>query len=167
MVPELLNRFGADGLELAGLQDHRNGGEWALLLGGGPAAHGVYRGPRLGAQPSKHRCSRDGRIPPPSVPGRGPVACGAAVVKSAWQAYSLPWSQVMLRVSSAGSVLMASRIAYSTRCASRPAGRCSSSTNRLVRSTRVPTADFRLPPMSRSPSQWPGSARSSASLRVR
>jgi hypothetical protein len=29
-VPELLNRFGADGWELAGIQDYREGGEGSL-----------------------------------------------------------------------------------------------------------------------------------------
>src|SRR6266581_907924 len=41
-------------------------------------------------------------------------------------------------------------------------GRCSSIVNRVVRSTRVPIAELPSPRM-RSPSQWPGTARSSAS----
>jgi len=41
-------------------------------------------------------------------------------------------------------------------------GRCSSMVNRVVRSTSVPIAEFdAVPPMMRSPSQWPGTARSS------
>jgi hypothetical protein len=39
-VPELLNRFGADGWELAGLHDYRDGGD--VVLGGGPVADGVH-----------------------------------------------------------------------------------------------------------------------------
>ena len=41
-------------------------------------------------------------------------------------------------------------------------GRCSSMVNRVVRSTRVPMAELARPTI-RSPSQWPGTARSSAS----
>ena len=41
-------------------------------------------------------------------------------------------------------------------------GRCSSIVNRVVRSTSVPIADLSSP-MIRSPSQWPGTARSAAS----
>src|ERR1700710_2742686 len=38
-----------------------------------------------------------------------------------------------------------------------------SSTRRLVRSTRTPTEDWLLAPLMKSPSQWPGSSRSSIS----
>jgi hypothetical protein len=41
-VLELLNRFGADGWELAGLQDYRDGGDGTSYWGGGPAADGVH-----------------------------------------------------------------------------------------------------------------------------
>ena len=41
-------------------------------------------------------------------------------------------------------------------------GRCNSIVNRVVRSTSVPIAELRSPRI-RSPSQWPGTARSSAS----
>jgi hypothetical protein len=41
-------------------------------------------------------------------------------------------------------------------------GRCSSRVKRVVRSTRVPIAELPRPRM-RSPSQWPGTARSAAS----
>ena len=40
-------------------------------------------------------------------------------------------------------------------------GRCSSMVKRVVRSTRVPIAELSMP-MMRSPSQWPGTARSAA-----
>ena len=43
-------------------------------------------------------------------------------------------------------------------------GRCSSMVKRVVRSTSVPIAEFdATDPMIRSPSQWPGTARSSTS----
>jgi hypothetical protein len=54
--------------------------------------------------------------------------------------------------SSAGSVLMAWRMACSTRCAWRPPGTCSSKTNWVVRLARVPVADLQSLPMIRSPS---------------
>ena len=41
-------------------------------------------------------------------------------------------------------------------------GRCNNSVKRVVRSTSVPIAEV-LTPKSRSPSQWPGTARSTAS----
>jgi hypothetical protein len=41
-------------------------------------------------------------------------------------------------------------------------GKCSSTVNRVVRSTSVPIAELSGPRI-RSPSQWPGTARSSAS----
>ncbi len=41
-LPELLNRFGADGRELAGLQDYRDGEGRDVVLGGGPVADGVH-----------------------------------------------------------------------------------------------------------------------------
>ena len=41
-------------------------------------------------------------------------------------------------------------------------GRCSSSVKRVMRSTMVPIAELPSPRM-RSPSQWPGTARSAAS----
>jgi hypothetical protein len=40
-VPELLNRFGADGWELAGLQDYRDGGDETSYWGS-PVADGVH-----------------------------------------------------------------------------------------------------------------------------
>jgi len=41
-VLELLNRFGADGWELAGLQDYREGGDGFSYWEGGPAAYRVH-----------------------------------------------------------------------------------------------------------------------------
>ena len=94
-------------------------------------------------------------------------------------AISTPWSQVKDRRSCWGSVVidsaMASRTAWApcparggpflTRgCSPWPAmrGRCGSIVKRVLRSTRVPMAE-RCSPMIKSPSQWPGTARSSAS----
>ena len=44
-----------------------------------------------------------------------------------------------------------------------PSGRWSSIVKRVVRSTSVPMADLLAAPVIRSPSQWPGTARSSTS----
>ena len=41
-VLELLNRFGADGWELAGLQDYREGGDGSSVLGGDQVAHDLH-----------------------------------------------------------------------------------------------------------------------------
>src|SRR5260370_791595 len=57
---------------------------------------------------------------------------------------------------------VASVIAAATWPAPCPSGRCSSSTNRAGRSTSAPTADLPPAPMIRSPSHWPGTARSCA-----
>ena len=62
------------------------------------------------------------------------------VVKRTWFDISAPWSQVMERHSSSGSVVMALRMALSTLSADRPSVRCKSSTSLVERSTRVPTA---------------------------
>src|SRR6266702_1404119 len=85
------------------------------------------------------------------------------MVTWAWAAISLPWSQASDRRSWAGRDLVAPVIAAATAAASWPCGRCSSSTNRVVRPARVPIAEALPAPMIRSPSQWPGTARSAAS----
>src|SRR6266581_401646 len=96
-----------------------------------------------------------------------------------WLAISAPWSQVSDRRSWAGRVVMVAASASRTASAPCPAsagpffalgpvpwpcmgGRCSSIVNRVVRSARVPIAEL-FSPMMRSPSQCPGTARSSAS----
>ena len=57
-----------------------------------------------------------------------------------------------------------STMASATASAPCPSGRCSSITNRVARSTRVPIAEFdAVEPMIRSPSQCPGTARSATS----
>src|SRR5215469_6357722 len=56
-----------------------------------------------------------------------------------------------------GAVLQASRVPWSVM-----RGRCSSRVKRVIRSTKVPIAELPRPKM-RSPSQWPGTARSAAS----
>nr|KEP23651.1 hypothetical protein DA06_06330 [Georgenia sp. SUBG003] len=86
-----------------------------------------------------------------------------AKVISAWRAISRPWSQVSERRSCSGRVRMALTIASLTATAPCPSGRCSSITNRVVRSTRVPIAEPLAVPVIRSPSQCPGTARSAAS----
>jgi hypothetical protein len=68
----------------------------------------------------------------------------------------------MLRRSSIGRVRIARRIASSTETADR-SFRGRSSVYRVVRSTSVPTGLRPPPPRMRSPSQCPGTARSSAS----
>src|SRR5918995_596068 len=94
-------------------------------------------------------------------------------------AISAPWSQVSDRRRWSGSVKIETAIASRTASAPCPAsagplwirgpwpwpsmrGRCSSMVNRVVRSTRDPIAELPRPKM-RSPSQCPGTARSSAS----
>src|SRR5918994_2038355 len=60
---------------------------------------------------------------------------------------------------------MSCRVRAARTCAAvRPSGSGTSTTYRLDRSTSVPIADFPPLPISRSPSQCPGIARSSASL---
>ena len=97
--------------------------------------------------------------------------------RACW-AISAPWSQVSDRRSCSGSVAIVEVIASRTASAPCPAraglfltrsrpcsawrGRWSNIVNRVVRSTNVPIAE--LPsPMMRSPSQCPGTARSSTS----
>ena len=92
---------------------------------------------------------------------------------------SAPWSQVNDRRSCSGRVVIVRVMASRTAPAPCPAsagpfltrapgpwpsmgGRCSSIVNRVVRSTRVPMAELWTPRI-RSPSQCPGTARSSAS----
>src|SRR3954449_2552453 len=89
------------------------------------------------------------------------------------------WSQVSDRRSCSGRVVIVVAIALRTASAPCPAsagpflarcpwpcpsnrGRCSSIVNRVVRSTRVPIAELPSPRI-RSPSQWPGTARSATS----
>ena len=79
------------------------------------------------------------------------------------RASSAPWSQVSeLRGSSGGGAIlsMMARWACSASC---PSGRCSRIVNLVVRSTSVPIALLSRPPVMRSPSQWPGTARPSIS----
>ena len=87
------------------------------------------------------------------------------MARAIWRckAISLPWSQVSDRRSCAGIDAIAWVIAAATAAGSRLCGRCSSSTNLVVHSTRVPIAEALPAPMIRSPSQWPGTARSAAS----
>jgi hypothetical protein len=76
---------------------------------------------------------------------------------------SLPWSQVIDRRMCSGSPLISRIIASATDSASCRPGRCNKIVNRVVRSTRVPTAYRLCAPTIKPPSQWPGTARSSAS----
>jgi len=71
----------------------------------------------------------------------------------------LPWSQVRDRRSWSGSRAIEVVRAGRTWSARQPSGRANSCTNRECRSTSVPTADGRRP-ITRSPSQCPGTARS-------
>ena len=59
-----------------------------------------------------------------------------------------------------GSSRIRSIIAVATSSAVCRPGRCNRITNRVDRSTKVPIADWLPPPMIRSPSQCPGTARS-------
>ena len=68
-----------------------------------------------------------------------------------------------MRRSSSGRALITGIISSATTSAVRSSGRCSRPTNPLERSTRVPIWEAEFFPMIRSPSQCPGSARSSAS----
>src|SRR5512143_4328511 len=94
-------------------------------------------------------------------------------------AISAPWSQANDLRSWSGKLVIVVAMASRTASAPWPAnggpllargwvpwpgmgGRCSSRVNRVERSTKVPMAD-RFVPKIRSPSQWPGTARSSAS----
>ena len=98
--------------------------------------------------------------------------------RACW-AISAPWSQVSDRRSCSGRVVIVRAMASRTASAPCPAsagpflvrtpqpwpamrGRCSRIVNRVVRSTSVPMAELPKPKM-RSPSQWPGTARSAAS----
>jgi hypothetical protein len=85
-----------------------------------------------------------------------------AMVNSRCSAISLPWSQVTERASSVGNVLIRLVIARRTSSAV-PSASLSSMTKRVFRSTRVPMQLLFLDPTMRSPSQWPGTARSSTS----
>ena len=86
-----------------------------------------------------------------------------ATVNAAWPDISLPWSQVRERRRAAGRVVIfAATAAATVRRCGRRAGRMMRQ-NRVVRSARVATADCPSLPMIRSPSQWPGTARSAAS----
>ena len=93
-----------------------------------------------------------------------------------------PWSHVSDRRSCPGEVVIVRTIASRTASAPSPAsagpffscgplpwpsigGRCGSIVNRVVRSTSVPMAELPEPRI-RSPSQWPGTARSAASAPV-
>ena len=75
----------------------------------------------------------------------------------------VPWSQVSERRRVAGRVMIFAQMASRTVAAPRSSGRCSSITNRVLRSTSVPIAEPPCAPMIRSPSQCPGTARSSTS----
>src|SRR3954447_6879317 len=86
-----------------------------------------------------------------------------AMLKARWAAISAPWSQVREPRRCSGRVAMLVTSWSRTASAVRPAGRWTSSTYRVVRSPRVPIAEAPPAPMIRSPSQWPGTARSSIS----
>ena len=62
-----------------------------------------------------------------------------------------------------GQLALSRIIASATVSASWRPGRCNKIVNRVDRSTRVPTAEAFPVPMIRSPSQWPGTARSATS----
>ena len=86
-----------------------------------------------------------------------------ARVKAAWSAISAPWSQVMVEYTARGresTMLLRASVTVRVRWLS---ARRVISTNRLVRSTRVIRALRPPAPMTRSPSQCPGTALSSAS----
>ncbi len=78
-------------------------------------------------------------------------------------AHGTPWSHSARR-SPAGKRVRCRVRAARTCGAVRPSGKGTSTTYRLDRSTSVSIADLPPFPMSRSPSQWPGIARSSTSL---
>jgi len=86
-----------------------------------------------------------------------------ATVKAAWAAISVPQSQVSERRRSAGKVVILAARASATAAAARRCGRAMIMQNRVVRSAKVATALWVPAPMIRSPSQWPGTARSAAS----
>ena len=103
-----------------------------------------------------------------ALPGRAGVAevdlRSERELDASVTASSLPLSQVIDRRRCSGSRLISRIIASATLSASRRPGRCNQIVNRVVRSTSVPTADpVSLAPMIRSPSQWPGTARSATS----
>lgn len=110
------------------------------------------------------------------------MASPASIRSCACSAISAPWSHVSERRSCSGSVRMDRLIPSRTAVAPCPAsggpffmsvvrlpvacsairGKCNSSVNRVVRSTSVPMAELSNPTI-KSPSQWPGTARSSTS----
>ena len=150
----------------------------------GPGSCGVCR--RVPRRPRRviPRCIRTGRFPWGSTGAaarwcsrcyraargcegrRSTPACPAPRTRAyAGPVRSLgPMSHVRLLRSSAGRDRILRMMASCTCSASCPSGRCRRIVNRVVRSTRVPIA-LRLPaPQIRSPSQWPGTARSATSV---
>ena len=78
-------------------------------------------------------------------------------------AISEPWSHVSEFRISLGSLAIFLTMASCTLPEPWPSGRCSRMTFRLDLSTSVPMALLFAAPVMRSPSQWPGTARSSTS----
>jgi hypothetical protein len=105
------------------------------------------------------RCRPAVRVEP-SEPGCRPAR------RHGWTCRAQPWGVAQVSSSrrvSGVEVMPCTTMETTTHCG-RPSigGRCSSMVNRLERSTRVPIAELRRPRI-RSPSQWPGTARSAAS----